>query len=169
MTVRVANAQRRLPVDTGAMARLARAALRRLRIRRRGTLTITFIDERRMRALNKRFLGHDRPTDVLSFRYDGEPIAGEILIGPAQARAYAKRHGIAYERELSRYVVHGLLHWIGHEDRTATEQQKMRTMEDQLLGLAGAHPTGRASRDTSIFRSTRSKAKNRSVPIAAKS
>ena len=148
MTVRVANVQRRLPVDTAAMARVARGAVRRLRIRRRGTLAITFIDDRRMRALNKRFLGHDRPTDVLSFRYDGEPIAGEILIAPGEARTYAKRHGISYEHELSRYVVHGLLHWLGHEDRTAAEQRKMRRVEDQLLGLAGADPARFASPHT---------------------
>lgn len=133
MTVRVVNAQREAPVPLIRMTRLARRAIRRLRIRAPGTLAIAFIDSRRMRRLNKRFLRHDRPTDVLSFRYDGEPIVGDIVIAPAQARAYARRHGIPYAEELSRYVVHGLLHWLGHEDRTAAERRKMRVMEERLL------------------------------------
>ena len=138
MTVRVTNAQREAPVSTVRMTRLARRAIRRLRIRTPGRLAITFVASRRLRTLNRRFLRRDRPTDVLSFRYDGEPIVGDILIAPAQARAYARRHGLPYAEELARYVVHGLLHWLGHEDRTAAEQRGMRVMEDRLLDTSRA-------------------------------
>ena len=86
-----------------------------------------------MRRLNRQFLRHDCVTDVLSFRYEGEPVIGDIVIAPSQARAYARRHGVSYVQELSRYIVHGLLHWLGHEDRTPAQQRKMRTLEDQLL------------------------------------
>ena len=137
MVVSVTNAQREAPVDRAQIARLAAQAVRRLRIRARGTLAITFIDSRRMQVLNRRFMGHDRTTDVLSFRYDGEPVIGEILIAPRQARTYATAHGIRYEEELSRYVVHGLLHWLGHEDTTSAQQHKMRSMENTLLGING--------------------------------
>ena len=133
MVVIVRNEQRDTPVNVARMARLARGAVSRLRIRARGTLAITFIDARRMRALNRRFLRHDRTTDVLSFRYDGEPIVGDIVISPSAAGRYARRHGLSYTEELSRYVVHGLLHWLGHEDRTAAQQRNMRAMEDRLL------------------------------------
>jgi len=133
------------------MARLARRALRRLHVRSQGALEITFIDARRMRVLNKRFMRHDDTTDVLSFRYDarnGRPtphrmsrraghVVGEILIAPAQARAYARTHRIPYEQELSRYVVHGLLHWLGHEDRTSAQERKMRALEDRVLLRCG--------------------------------
>ena len=127
------NAQREAPVKTTRIARLARRAIRQLGIRTPGRVLITFIDARRMRALNRRFLRHDRVTDVLSFRYDGEPTVGEILIVPRQARAYATQHGIHYEEELARYVIHGLLHWCGHHDGTRAEQRKMRALEDHLL------------------------------------
>ena len=133
MRISVRNEQRDAPVNVARMARLARRSVRRLRIRARGTLAVTFIDAHRMRALNRRFLRHDRTTDVLSFRYDGEPIAGDIVISPSAAQRYARRHGVPYTEELSRYVVHGLLHWLGHEDRTAAQQRKMRAMEDRLL------------------------------------
>ena len=133
MMVSIQNLQRGAPVDAARMTKLARCAIRRLRIRQRGTLSIAFIAMRRMRALNHQFLRHDRPTDVLSFRYDGEPIVGEILIDPSQAKAYAKRHNVPYAEELSRYVVHGLLHWLGHEDKTIAQQRAMRAKENRLL------------------------------------
>ena len=135
--VTVINAQRALPVNTLRMARVARCAIRQLGITAKGEWSITFVDSRRMRQLNKRFMRHDRPTDVLSFRYDGEPTVGEILIAPDQARAYANAHGLSYGEELSRYVVHGLLHWLGHEDRTQAEQRMMRAREDRLLAQCG--------------------------------
>ena len=58
---------------------------------------------------------------------------GEILIVPRRAHAYAREHGISYAQELSRYIVHGLLHWLGHEDRTPAQQRKMRTRENYVL------------------------------------
>ena len=131
--ISISNIQRAHSVDLKRMERVARCAIRRLRIRTNGTLAISFLDGHRMRALNRRFCGRDRSTDVLSFRYDGEPIVGEILIAPSQARAYSKEHHMSYEHELSRYVIHGLLHWLGHEDRTPAEQRRMRVTEDQLL------------------------------------
>ena len=133
MTIRMVNAQRTVPVPTARLERLARRAARRLRIRGAGMIAVTFIDGRRMRRLNRRFCRHDRVTDVITFRYNGEPTAGEILIAPGEARRYARRHGLPYVQELSRYVVHGLLHWTGRDDRTAAQQRTMRRMEDALM------------------------------------
>ena len=137
MKVAVANAQREAPVSVARITRLLQQATQQLRIDARGVMTVTFIPDARMKTLNRRFTGHNRFTDVLSFRYDGEPVVGEILIAPRAARAYAKRHGVAYAQELARYVVHGLLHWLGHEDRTPTEQRVMRSREDRLLSRCG--------------------------------
>ncbi|MBI2104669.1 MAG: rRNA maturation RNase YbeY [Candidatus Omnitrophica bacterium] len=137
MTVQITNAQREAPVSTARMTRLARRAVRRLGMREPGRLAITFIGQHRLRALNRRFLRRDLPTDVLSFRYDDEPIVGDILIAPAQARAYARRHGIPYAEELARYLVHGLLHWLGHLDSTPQQRRNMRQREDDLLAACG--------------------------------
>ncbi len=140
MTVGVTNAQRTLPVDPVAVARVARCAIRALRIRTRGRLEIAFLNPQRMRAVNRRFCRHHDTTDVLSFRYEdgvvgrgAARIVGEILVAPSQARAYAARHHLAYTEELFRYVIHGLLHWLGHDDRTAPQRHRMRALEDHLL------------------------------------
>jgi len=137
MVISVRNEQREAPVSVAQTARLARRAVRQLRIRMRGTLAITFIDTRRMRALNRRFLRHDRPTDVLSFRYHRESVVGDILISPSAARAYARANGLKYADELSRYVVHGLLHWTGQNDQTPAQRKKTRRREDHILKVCG--------------------------------
>jgi probable rRNA maturation factor len=137
MVVSVTNTQREAPVRITHVTRLAQCAIRQLRIRTRGTLAITFIGARRMRALNRQYKRHNWTTDVLSFRYDNEPVVGDILIAPRAARTYATKHRIRYTEELSRYVVHGLLHWLGHNDGTAAEIRAMRAKEDRLLDRCG--------------------------------
>ena len=131
--VSVANAQQRAPVGVRRIVALVRCAVRRLRIHASGTMAVTFIGARQMRQINRQALGHDWVTDVLTFRYDGEPVVGEILIAPSVAKRYAKTHGIPYEEEVARYVVHGLLHWMGHEDATPAQQKRIHAMEDRLL------------------------------------
>ena len=86
ITLTLANRQRRDPVPLAWLSRLARAAVRRLRIRARGTFSIVFVEAAQMRRLNARFTGRRGLTDVLSFRFDGEPIVGEILVAPAAVR-----------------------------------------------------------------------------------
>ena len=94
MRVTVTNEQRDVPVQTARMSRLARRAVRRLRMRAPGVIAITFIGARQMRRINQRFRRHDWATDVLSFRYPpgpswrgALPIIGDILIAPRLARA----------------------------------------------------------------------------------
>ena len=139
ITITVANHQRRDPVPLAWLARVARCAARHLRIGQGQSFSIAFIDGPTMRALNQRWTRQTGLTDVLSFRYDDAPVTGEILIAPAAARRYAREHGLGYRQELARYVIHGLLHWVGHEDRTPTEQQRMRRLEERAL----AHCLGR--------------------------
>ncbi len=133
-SVRLANCQRRDPVPAVWLRRCAQRAVRRLRIRAKGQILICLIAAPAMRRLHARFTGDKTLTDVLSFRYpDEHQVVGEILVAPAAARQYAAAHGIAYREELARYVVHGLLHWMGHDDRTAAQQRRMRALENQLL------------------------------------
>lgn len=152
MHITFANHQRTEPIPTAWLRALARRSLRALRVTHPGTLPVVFVDARTMRRLNRTFLRHDRLTDVLSFRYAPPhqtsdlrlqttvntedkrlTIVGEIVVAPAAARAYAIRHRLPYRQELARYVVHGLLHWVGYEDRTPGQQRLMRQLEDRLL------------------------------------
>ena len=138
MRLVLTNNQRRDPVPLKWLTRCAARAARARRLPTQGTIVVSFIDDRTMRILHGRFLESRRATDVLSFRYverrgARSGIIGEILIAPSAARRYATAHRIAYRDELARYLIHGLLHWLGHDDRTAEQQRTMRAMEDRLL------------------------------------
>ncbi|HET9982044.1 MAG TPA: rRNA maturation RNase YbeY [Longimicrobiales bacterium] len=78
-------------------------------------LSITLLDDAGIAALNERYLGHEGPTDVISFAlYDeGEPPLGDVYIGHAQALRQAEQNGVAEPEELARLAIHGTLHVLG--------------------------------------------------------
>jgi len=94
-----------------------------------------------MRALNLRFRGIDKETDVLSFPGERKPLKpglpfalGDIVINPSRALRQSKEHGLSFKEELRWLLVHGLLHLIGYDhERSRYAGQKMRRKERQLL------------------------------------
>ncbi len=83
------------------------------------SVNVVFTTDRQIHTLNRRFLGRDRPTDVISFNCDeprvpGEPhLLGEIYVSRDRTRAQAREYGVSYASELRRLVLHGLLHLLG--------------------------------------------------------
>ena len=80
-------------------------------------LSLTFLPDEPMRALNHRWRGHDRVPDVLSFCLadPGNPPVGDIYIGVDQAARQAEEHGVSDWEELVRLVIHGTLHVLGYD------------------------------------------------------
>ena len=100
------------------------------------TLNVVFVNPRRMRALNRRYLGRDYATDVLSFGYQGEAaegrlMLGEIVIAPELAWDQARRLKVSPERELRRLLVHGLLHLVGYDHEA--DKGAMLRLQRRLL------------------------------------
>ncbi len=89
-------------------------------------------------ALNRDFLGHDYPTDVVSFPLEEGAVAervvdGEVYVDLDTAAERAPEFGASFEDEATRYALHGLLHLMGHDDATDAERQAMRALEDRYL------------------------------------
>jgi rRNA maturation RNase YbeY len=81
--------------------------------------------------MNEEFLGHEGPTDVLTFDYSGPgTLHGEIVICTDEAVRQAKQFGTTPQMEIVRYLVHGLLHLRGYDDLTSAKRKKMKTAED---------------------------------------
>lgn len=93
-----------------------RAALRQHEVRE-GEVSLTFLGDDEIAALNRQYLRHDGPTDVISFALfePPEPLLGDIYIGVAQAGLQAATRAIPVEQELLRLAVHGTLHVLGHD------------------------------------------------------
>lgn len=99
-------------------------------------ITIAFVDNPHIHRLNKQFLNHDEPTDVLTFPYTepgAKKLEGEVVIGMEIAREYAADRGHDAKLELLLYVIHGCLHLCGHTDTDARGEATMRKKEREYL------------------------------------
>jgi len=109
---------RRLIVSRVRVRDAAVATLKRERVRD-AMISITFVGRAAMSELNRRYLGHNGATDVISFGLGriGKvgAVLGDIYICPEVARDNARRQGVPAGEELLRLVVHGTLHVLGHE------------------------------------------------------
>ena len=105
-----------------------------------GELNVVFLDRRRMRVLNKRFLGHDRDTDVIAFAYaeDPGPVKGgkpfgDIFISAFQARRQAAQQAHPALTEVLFLAAHGTLHLLGYDDATSRQRAAMFRKQEHAL------------------------------------
>jgi probable rRNA maturation factor len=139
IAVEVSDTQRHLQVDPGRLARLARAVLAGEGVGR-ASVSVALVDDAAIHELNRRHLGHDWPTDVISFPLSepGEPeLAGELVVSAERAVATAREAGIDPSDELALYVAHGLLHLCGYDDATDAGAAEMRRREGEVLAREG--------------------------------
>ena len=102
------------------------------------SISVTLLDDKRIRAMNRKYLEHDRVTDVISFPlYEkGETVVGDIYIGYEQAQDQAADADIELNQEIARLAIHGTLHVLGYDhpeegDRAASE---MWQLQEEILG-----------------------------------
>ena len=128
-----------IELDFQGLKSAARAVLEGEGVRA-AKVTLAFVDDAHIHRLNKQFLNHDEPTDVLTFPYTdpgAKTLEGEVVIGYEVARANAADRGHAADLELKLYVIHGCLHLCGYDDTTDAVAQEMRAKERQYLTALG--------------------------------
>jgi probable rRNA maturation factor len=109
-------------------------------------LTIVLVDDARIQALNRDFLAHDAPTDVLSFPADetdpetGRCYLGDVVISTQRAAEQARERGHAIEAEMQLLVVHGILHLLGHDHAEVGEKERMWAAQARALERLGVSP-----------------------------
>jgi probable rRNA maturation factor len=113
LAVAVATEGVRIPLSRARVGEVARAALRAERVRD-AMISIAFVTSGAIARLNRRYLGHSGPTDVIAFAF-GEPLVGDIYISPEVARRHAREYRVPVREELTRLVIHGVLHATGHD------------------------------------------------------
>ena len=101
--------------------------------RPRGNISIVVLGDRAIRAINKRFLGHDYATDVITFPLDDLELDGEIYLSADTAARQAREYGVGRTNEILRLVVHGVLHLVGFDDATPQQRQRMHEEENLIL------------------------------------
>ena len=141
--ITVRSLQQTVRVNVAALQEFAQQALQSCsriprneptQLKRLREIFVLLISDRRMARLHRQFLNKAGPTDVLTFEH------GEIFISAERARDHAQRFGSSLEQELRLYIVHGLLHLHGFDDRSEVEAERMERMQGQVLAAALKQP-----------------------------
>jgi len=147
------------PIDLEAMVSLATQVLEAEGVRGPAEVSLLFVDEPAMAALNERFMHKQGPTDVLSFPIEDdllpsgrfpdsgtpgpgmtdEPVSspltllGDVVVCPAVAERHRLEHEVSLVDELALLVVHGMLHLLGWDHQVDAEAERMEARERHLL------------------------------------
>ncbi len=101
---------------------------------REGEINYIFCDDAYLLDLNIEFLQHDTLTDIISFDYTmGKLISGDIYISIERIQENSEIFDVTFSNELSRVMVHGVLHYCGYKDKSEAEEAEMRLKENYYI------------------------------------
>ena len=125
------NNKTRTKVDIRLIYRVTEEFLKHYKIKQKN-LSIALVGDVLIRRLNKRYRRVDRVTDILAFPGEGDDL-GEIIIDWAQIKRQALKFSGSVRDELIYILVHGLLHLLGHEDKTVKGKSEMEKLTKAFL------------------------------------
>lgn len=140
MTLEILNRQRTKKINVRMLKQIAEALFAELSIPE-AELGINLVAAREMTLLNETFLHHEGSTDVITFNHHDESLPetdktllhGELFICVDEAILQAKRFRCTWQSEVVRYIVHGVLHLLGHDDLKAAARRRMKREENRLV------------------------------------
>jgi probable rRNA maturation factor len=154
----VADTQDCLEVDEEFLIQVAERVLAEEQVAA-AEISVALVDNPTIHEINRQYLGHDYPTDVICFLLECEPaeegspspnpatyrgkgkrLDGEVIISTETAQKEAENYGWSPREEVVLYLVHGLLHLVGYDDLSSTEQSVMRARERAMLALFHISP-----------------------------
>jgi len=101
-----------------------------------GEIVYAFFNDKDLKSLNNKHLGHNYYTDVLSFNDSCEKrINGNIAISVDRVKDNGKTYGVAFDHEMLRVMVHGLLHFMGYNDSNEDEKSEMTKKENEKIKM----------------------------------
>ena len=101
-----------------------------------GEIGYLFCDDEKILEVNREFLSHDYYTDIITFDYcEGDTLNGDLVISLDTVRSNAEKFQKAYDEELHRVIIHGILHLCGLHDKAPGEREQMEAAENRALAL----------------------------------
>lgn len=134
LTIEAYNATSIARIPLARMRRAVRSVFEGEKIRK-AEVNIIVMDDQAIHEMNRTYLNHDYPTDVITFYLDEQPLTGEIYISAETARHQAAEYGVSFTNEMMRLAAHGALHLAGYDDATEEERERMRKLEDRYIAL----------------------------------
>ena len=116
--------------DTSAWIRRVAASYGK----RVGEVGYLFCDDEKILEVNREFLNHDYYTDIITFDYcEGDVLNGDLVVSLDTVKSNAAMLGKAYDEELHRVIIHGILHLCGLNDKAPGERELMEEAENKAL------------------------------------
>ncbi len=136
MVITVTNLQSKLSINSSQIEKRVKKVLKKER-KNIAVISVVFVNRYEIRQLNKKFLGKKYFTDVLSFdnsiKLAKKISSWEIVICTDAAIENAKRYKTSVNFELKLYLVHGILHLMGYDDRNEDNRKIMQRKENEIL------------------------------------
>ena len=105
-----------------------------------GEVAYIFVNDDKILEVNRQYLQHDYYTDIITFDdSEGDVISGDLFISLDTVRSNSEQQGTAYEEELHRVIIHGILHLCGLNDKGPGEREIMEAAENKALKLMNLH------------------------------
>ncbi|WP_294670662.1 rRNA maturation RNase YbeY [uncultured Fluviicola sp.] len=105
-----------------------------------GEISIIFCSDEHLLEMNKEYLEHDYYTDIITFDYTQDNVvSGDLFISVDRVQDNADEFDTLFRDELHRVCVHGLLHLCGYKDKTESDEELMRSKENEMLELRKFH------------------------------
>lgn len=138
LNIRIRNLSRLpIPISNGRIAELVQKIFKYLKPKKSSllqgswSLGIAFLNDKQIKGLNQKYLKADRPTDVLAFNY-GQDTA-DLAISLESAKRNAGFYNTPLQKELIRYIIHGILHLSGYDDRNPKEKKIMFERQEEIF------------------------------------
>ena len=141
MNLVILNRQRTKKINTRRLRQMLLVVLEKLEVSE-AELGISLVNAREMAKINREFLQHTGSTDVITFDHSepgqpkprgGVPLHGELFICVEDAMQQAQEFGTAWQSEVVRYAVHGVLHLLGYDDLKPDLRRAMKREENRLV------------------------------------
>ena len=101
-----------------------------------GDVVLIFCSDEDLLEINKKHLSHNYYTDIITFDYCVKNIvSGDLYISIDRVKENAKTFNDSFINELTRVVIHGVLHLCGYNDKTEADQKNMRNLENKYLAM----------------------------------
>jgi len=101
-----------------------------------GELNFIFCSDEYLLNKNQQFLDHDTYTDIISFDYsEGKLVSGDIFISLDRLKENSVKYSVEFEEELLRVMGHGVLHFMGYNDKSPEETKAMRLKENEKINM----------------------------------
>ena len=138
LRIKINNLNKKRRISQKAIKKTASLVLRSFK-RHNALIDITFVSDRKIKILNKKYMARRGPTDVMTFLLEEmwqpcrNSLIGDIYISSDTAYANARRFKTNFSKEILLYTIHGVLHLVGFGDRTVKEKNRIRKLEEKFL------------------------------------